>query len=316
MTDRPPATPAANWSDRSQLLATLAPVVFVVLWSTGFVAARYATQDNGPLAFLTVRLAIAGVGLALAARLSGASWPGAVGLRTSAWAGLGLHAAYLGGVFVAIDLGMSPALSALIAGLHPVVTSLVAARWFGEHLAPRQWAGVGLGLAGVALFTGDRLAGTEAALPVAALAAMAVSLAGIVIGTLVQRRRNAQVALLPGTAVQYLASAGLLGVLAVTVERQPLAVTPTFVLAQLWAIGVLSVGAVLLMLWLLRSRAAATVSSLFFLTPSLSALEAWLLFGDTLNAVTVVALAVSAVGVLLVVRPVRPPVTAGTGTSR
>ena len=288
-------------------------MVFVVLWSTGFVAARYAIEDNGPLAFVAVRLALAGTALAVAARVTGARWPTGRALHTSVVAGLGLQAAFVGGVFVAIDLGMSPVLSALIGGLHPVVTSVVAHLWFGERLGRRQWFGVALGLAGVALFTASRLSGTEAALPAAALVAMAVALGGIVSGTLVQRLRNAEVPLLPGTAVQYLASAAVVGVLAVAVERQPIEVTATFVAAQVWAVGVLSIGAVLLMLWLLRARAAAAVSSLFFLTPAFSAVEAWVLFGDTLDVVTVGALVVSAVGVLLVVRPVpaADPASAG-----
>lgn len=295
-------------ASRSPLVAAGGPVVFVVLWSTGFVVARYATQDNGPLAFVAVRFTLAGLGLTLAAWATGASWPRASALRTTATAGLGLQAAYVAGVFVAIDQGMSPALAALISGLHPVVTSVVAHQWFGEGIGARQWCGVALGLSGVAVFTADRLVGTEAALPATALLAMAASLAGIVGGTLLQRLRNTQVSLLPGAAVQYLASAAVLLVLAVSIERRPIAITANFVLAQAWAVGVLSVGAVLLMLWLLRARAASAVSSLFFLTPALSAVEAWVLFGDVLNATTIGALAVSAVGVLLVVRPPRAAV--------
>ena len=303
-----PEAPVAGPSPDRPLLLLVAPFVFVVLWSTGFVVARYATQDNGPLAFVAVRFSLAGLGLGVAGVLTRSRWPRGPALRTTAVAGLGLQAAYVAGVFVAIDLGMSPALSALISALHPVVTSVVAHLWFGEGLRARQWWGVALGVTGVAVFTAERLSGSEAALPLAALAAMAVALAGIVGGTLLQRLRNAEVSLLPGAAVQYLVSAVVLALLALTVERQPIRLTGTFVLAQAWAVGVLSVGAVLLMLWLLRARAAAAVSSLFFLTPAFSAVEAWFLFGDTLGPITVGALVVSAVGVLLVVRPVSPVV--------
>lgn len=309
----PSVDPTNGPPPRSAVVAVAAPMVFVVLWSTGFVVARYATEDNGPLAFVAVRFAVAGVGLALAAWATGAGWPRGSALRTTAVAGLGLQAAYVAGVFVAIDQGMSPALAALISGLHPVVTSVVAHLWFGERIGTSQWAGVALGLTGVTVFTADRLVGTEAALPATALVAMAVSLAGIVGGTLLQRLRNAEVSLLPGAAVQYLASAAVLIVLAAAVERRPVELTATFVLAQAWAVGVLSIGAVLLMLWLLRASAASAVSSLFFLVPALSAVEAWVLFGDRLNATTVVALAVSAVGVLLVVRPTTPPAVSNRG---
>ncbi|MEZ5340719.1 MAG: EamA family transporter [Acidimicrobiales bacterium] len=280
----------------------MAPWIFVVLWSTGFVAARYATEDNGPLAFLTLRMIGAAVVLAIASRAIGRVRITRRQIATSAIAGVGINALYLGGVFVAIDQGMSSALSALISGLHPVVTAVLASLFFGEQLRPRQWLGVGLGLAGVIWFTLSRTVGAETSLPTIALLAMAASLAGMVGGTLVQRRFNSGVPLLAGTSSQYVASAGLLGVAALTVERQPVVVTTTFSLAIIYAIVVLSVGAILLMLWLLQQGAAAHVSSLFFLAPGLSAIEAAVLFSERIDAPSVAALALSALGVVFVMR--------------
>jgi len=277
-----------------------APAVFVLLWSTGFVAARYATEDNGAMAFLTTRMVVAGGLLFITARLLGAPRLTRTQLMSSVIAGVGINALYLGGVFVAIAAGMSSSLSSLIAGLHPVATAILAFLLFSERLRSRQWIGVGLGLAGVAWFTIDSAQG--ASLPVISLVAMAVSLAGMVSGTLVQRRWNAQVPLLGGTAAQYGASAILLGLAAIFVERRAVVVTPTFVFALIYAVVVLSVGAVLIMLWLLRNGGAAQVSSLFFLTPTFSALEAAVLFGEPLTLVVVLSLALSAVGVVLVMR--------------
>ncbi len=280
----------------------LAPWIFVLLWSTGFVAARYATDDNGPLAFLTIRMVGAAAVLAIASRSLGQGRLTRRQLASSAIAGICINALYLGGVFVAIDQGMSSALSALISGLHPVVTAVLASLFFSEQLRARQWFGVGLGLAGVVWFTLTRTVGAETALPTIAMLAMGVSLVGMVGGTLIQRRFNADVPLLAGTSTQYVASALVLGVAALAVERQPVVVTRTFSFVMLYAIVVLSVGAILLMLWLLKQGAAAQVSSLFFLAPGLSAIEAAVLFGERIDVASIAALALSATGVVFVMR--------------
>lgn len=280
-------------------LDTVAPWVFVALWSTGFVGAHYA-GDAGPFSFLAVRLVAAAAILAAVARARGEAWP--VGRR--AWAdlglaGLGVHAVYLSGVFWSIGNGLPAGLSSLIAGLHPVVTSVAARVALGERLTARQWAGVGLGFTGVAVVVGDKLSagGAEASWP--AVVAMGLSVVGMSAGTLWQRARNSAQPLLTGTAVQYLGSAAVLAVLAVTVEGWDVTVTPSFVFAEIWSVVVLSCGAVLLMNLLLARRAAARVSTLFFLTPALSAAAGPVLYGERLGWIALPGLAVSAVGVAL-----------------
>lgn len=278
------------------------PVTFVLLWSTGFIVARYATDDSGPLTFLTLRLALSGIILfGVATALSAP----AIDRSQAAWAGIvgiGLHAVYLGGVFVAIGWGLPSGVSALIGGLHPVVTAVSARFALGERLRPAQWLGVALGFAGVVAVVVDRLSAGVSGITAGALAAMVISVAGMSTGTVVQRARGATMPLLRGTAVQYAVSSMVLLVPAVVWERFEFDLTWRFVLSMAWAVGVLSLAAVLLMLWLLQRRAAASVSSLFFLTPALSALEAAVLFGERLGALALVGLAVALCGVALTTR--------------
>lgn len=276
----------------------------MVLWSTGFLVARYATEDAGPFTFLAVRTAIASLLLFVAARLLGEPSVPRDALRGQAMVGLGMHAMYLGGVFAAIDLGLPAGLSALIAGLHPVVTAVVARFVLDERLARRQRVGTSLGMVGVVAVVIDRgVAGADVSL--GALVAMSIAVAGMVGGTIVQRRAGNSAPLVGGTAVQYAVTALALAVPAVVSERWEFEPTARTFLSLAWAIGVLSVAAVLIMLWLLRRREAASVSSLFFLTPALSALGAAVLFGERLGWSSLVGLAVAATGVWMVTAPVR-----------
>jgi drug/metabolite transporter (DMT)-like permease len=223
-------------------------------------------------------------------------------VRWSAVAGIGLHALYLGGVFVAIDRGMPAGVSALIAGLHPVLTSLLATRLLGERLKRVQWIGVGLGFVGVAVVVVDRLLAQSQGVTTFALVASAISIVGMSAGTLVQRRNGASTPLLWGTVVQFAASAAVLAVPALVWEGFVIEPTLQVSFAMAWSVLVMSIVAILMMLWLLQRQAAARVSSLFFLTPALSALEAAILFDERLGAAAIVGLVIGLAGVALVTR--------------
>lgn len=276
--------------------------MFVLLWSTGFVVARYGTDDAGPLTFLSLRLAIAAVVLAAVAATTGASRPTHGQVGWAAIAGLGIHATYLGGVFLAISWGMPSGVSALIAGLHPVVTSVLARAALGEHLRRVQWAGVTLGFAGVVVVVVDHLRGDTTGITAGALIASGASVLGMSLGTMVQRRTGTTTPLLWGTSVQYAAAAAVLTVGAVLHTDEGFTVTRRSLFALAWALVVLSIAAVLIMMWLLQRQAAASVSSLFFLTPALSTVEGAVLFGERLGAPALVGLAVALVGVALTLR--------------
>jgi len=274
----------------------------VVLWSTGFVVARYATDDTGPLTFLAVRMVLAAGILAAVAAMRASQ---RVDRRLVPWvmlAGIGMHVLYLGGVFVAIDQGLPSGISALIAGLHPVLTALASRRVLGERLIRIQWVGVFLGFAGVIVVVIDRLVTHSTGVTTLTMLASAISVLGMSGGTLVQRKKCSTMPLLWGTVVQYTTAAAVLLVLAVTWEHWDFSVTSRSMFALLWAVFVLSIAAVLLMLWLLQRRAASQVTSLFFLTPALSAIEGAILFGERLGLYAVVGLAISLVGVAFVTR--------------
>jgi len=289
---------------RGEALAPFAPWLFVLLWSTGFIGAKYGLPHADPLVFLGVRLAIAGALLAVLARLRGSREPlTRAGWGHAAVAGLLLHAGYLGGVFVAISLGVPAGVSAVIVSLQPVLTASLAAAVLGERVAPRQWLGLTLGLAGVGLVLSQGLAaaaGTAGALPFSGIMACVVALGATTAGTLYQKRHGAKVPLLAGTAVQYAAAAGVLLAAAAATGELSIRWTAAFTAAMVWLILALSLGAVLILLSLLRRGTAAQVSSLFYLVPPATAVEAYLLFGERLGALALLGLAVTAAGVALV----------------
>ena len=261
--------------------------------------ARYATKDAGPLTFVCVRMFIAAGLLWLIAtamrapRMTRSDWSAA------SIVGIFMHAIYLGGVFVAIDLGLPSGLSALIAGLHPVATSVAARVFLREQLSRKQIVGVFLGLVGVCAVVIEKLDATDSGVTTGAMIAMMVSILGLTVGTLVQRAFGKEMPLLRGTATQYLASGVVLAVASGFSESWRFEITSNTVFSMLWAVFVLSLGAVLLMMTLLARHTAAKVSSLFFLTPALSTIEGAILFDERLGALALVGLVIAIFGVRL-----------------
>jgi drug/metabolite transporter (DMT)-like permease len=296
-----------------------APAVFVLLWSTGFVGAKYGLPYAPPFTFLGLRLVTAAALLAVGALALPAGRATVRATRRgqyghAAVAGLLLHAGYLGGVFYAISVGVPAGVSAVVVSLQPVLTALLATRLLGERPALRQWLGLLLGVAGVALVVAPDLVGGAGghgtgSVPVRGLVACLVALASTTAGTLYQKRHGDEVPLLWGTAVQYAAASAVLLVVALGTERLATARTVTwtgdFVAALAWLVLALSIGAVLLLLLLLRRGTASGVASLFYLVPPATAVEALLLFGERLAPLSLAGLAVTVVGVALVVVPAR-----------
>ena len=280
--------------------ARLAPYIFVLLWSTGFVGAKYGLPYADPFIFLSLRIFIAAAILFLVALILRA--PVAIGaraIRNSMLIGFFLHACYLGGVFFAISEGLSASVAAVITSLQPVLVSLLAVRVLGEKLKKEQVAGLAIGLSGVILVLGPTL---KSNLPVAGLLGIAVALIGSTTATLLQKKIGTGVPLLAGTAYQYLASGSVLALAALATGDVSIQWSPKFILSFIWLIAVLSVGAVLLLLWLLNSGSAASVSSLFYLVPPATAVEAYFLFGEKVNTQGLIGIAVTAIGVWLVIK--------------
>jgi drug/metabolite transporter (DMT)-like permease len=271
--------------------------LFVLLWSTGFIAAKYGLPYAPPLTFLLVRFALVALLMTAVALAMRAPWPASpvewLHVAISAWL---VHGLYLGGVFVALAGGMAAGTSAMLVGLQPIVTVAIARAWLGERVAARQWLGLALGVAGVALVVRNR-----AALPgdLTGLVPSAIALAGISVGTLWQKRFCGRVDLRSGAAVQFAACAAVYAPLVLLFEGESIRWTVPFAFALGWSVVVLSVGAISLLYWLLRHGAASNVARLFFLVPAVTALMAWAFFGETLDAVAVAGMATIAVGVAL-----------------
>jgi drug/metabolite transporter (DMT)-like permease len=267
-----------------------------VLWSTGFIAAKLGLPDAPPFRFLAARFCVVALLMAAVAVAMRARWPSAREAAHSAVVALLVHAVYLGGVFVAMADGVPAGTSAMIVGLQPVLTVVIAHAWLGERVVPRQWAGLALGLGGVALVVRHKL-GLQGGLT--GLWPLVVALAGISVGTLYQKRYASHVDLRAGAAIQYAVCALVFAPLAAALEPEPIRWTGAFVFALAWSVIVLSVGAVSLLWLLLRHGAAANVAALFYLVPPVTALMAWLLFGETLDAWALGGMALIALGVAL-----------------
>lgn len=291
----------------SSRLATIAPFLFVLLWSTGFIGARFGLPYIEPFTFLSIRfvlvLLILG-GLTVMFQQPWLAQPIAYG--HSAIVGILLHSGYLGGVFFAIDGGMPAGLTALIVSLQPILTALISQWALGEQITWRQWFGLALGLIGVAAVVSDKLmaAGPPLVTPVTLTAAI-IALLATTAGTLYQKRFGAGLPLLSGTWAQYLGALLVTAPLALLFEKQVIDWQPALIGALLWLTLVLSIGAILLLMVLIRARTAARVSSLFYLVPPATAVEAWFLFGERLGWLAISGLVIASVGVALVV--IAPP---------
>jgi len=289
----------------SQLAIAAAPVLFVLLWSTGFIGARYGLPYIEPLTFLAVRMAFVVLIMAAIAIIGRARVPNAREVQHALVAGSLVHGLYLGGVFTAISQGVPAGISALIPGLQPILTSTIANRFMGERVTGIQWFGLVLGLLGVVLVMHDReiiLAGSFLG-----WIASFLSLIGITLGTLYQKRYCGAIDWRTGNLVQYIGAAVLFALGAFAFETREIHWSGELIFALAWLVLVLSIAAVGLMYWLIRRSAATGFASLFYLVPAVTALFAFLLFGERLDGVSIFGMAICAGGVVLANRGmVRP----------
>lgn len=287
--------------DIDTFAARAAPAVFVVLWSTGFIATKYVLHGAEPLTYLALRMAIVVGLMALIAAATRPQWPDRRGVFHSIVAGLLVHGFYLGGTAVAIAHSIPAGLSALIPGLQPVLTSTLANRFLGERVTPLQWMGLMLGLLGVVMILHNRPLAGDAGW---GWLATSVSLVSITLGTLYQRRYCSRIDWRAGNVVQYVAVAVFFGGGALLFEDNAVHWSAEFALALAWLTIVLSIGTIALLYWLIRHSAAASVASLFYLVPAVTALMAYLLFGEQLDAVAIAGMAICAAAVFVVNRRV------------
>ena len=284
---------------RGLKLASFAPVLFVILWSTGFVGAKYGLPYADPFIFLSVRVLIAALLLfAIAVLLKSPIAIGRSAVSRSALIGFFLHACYLGGVFYAISKGLPAGVAAVVTSVQPVLVSLLAVRVLGETLKRKQIVGLFLGFVGVITVLAPS---SKADIPISGLVAILVALLGSTTATLLQKKIGADVPLISGTAYQYLASGLVLGVAAIATGGTRIQWSQEFIVTFVWLLAALSVGAILLLLWLLNTASAASVSSLLYLVPPATALEAFFLFGEKVNTQGLLGIGITALGVWLVI---------------
>ena len=281
-------------------LERFAPALFVLLWSTGFVGAKYGLPYADPFVFLSVRILLAALLLfALARALRMPVRIGRGAIARSGLIGFFLHACYLGGVFYSIAQGLPAGVAAVVTSLQPVLVSVFAVKVLGESLRRGQVIGLLTGLLGVVLVLGPSL---ESEIPMPAIIAILVALIGSTSATLLQKKLGADIPLISGTAYQYLFSGCVLGIIALATQETSITWNLRFAAAFVWLVLVLSVGAILLLLWLLNTGSAAKVSSLFYLVPPATAIEAFFLFGEKVNTQGFLGIGITALGVWLVMR--------------
>ncbi len=278
----------------------LAPAVFVLLWSTGFIGAKFGLPYAGPFTFLSLRMAAAILGLGLVAAYWRTPWPKSL-MRTIhiAVAGLLVHGVYLGGVFFAISQGVPAGFTALIVGLQPLLTAFIAHFLFDEKIMGRQWLGLILGLLGVGLVVSQKISFSIS--PAGLLAALA-ALIGITAGTLYQKRFCPDMNLVSGALIQYAVTLLPFFILAALVEPLQVEWTAPFIFALAWLTAALSIGAVFLLFILINSGQAVQVAGLFYLTPPTTAIMAFILFDETLSLTVFAGFIAAAIGVAMVRR--------------
>jgi drug/metabolite transporter (DMT)-like permease len=285
--------------DIENLAARAAPAIFVVLWSTGFIATKYVLHNAEPLTYLAIRMAVVVGLMAVIVAIARPRWPDWTGVGHSIVAGILVHGVYLGGTAIAIAHSIPAGLSALIPGLQPILTSTLANRFLGERVSPLQWTGLLLGLAGVVLILHDRPMGGEAGW---GWLASGASLVSITLGTLYQKRYCGEIDWRSGNLVQYVAVTIFYAAGALAFESNVVHWTREFVLGLVWLAVVLSIGSIGLLYWLIRRSAATSVASLFYLVPTVTAVMAYGLFGERLDLVAISGMVACAAAVFLVNR--------------
>lgn len=286
--------------------ARIIPALFVVLWATGFIGARYAMPWAEPFTFLWMRFAIS---IALLLFLVPVLRARPIGWNDAFHAGLAgimMHAFYLGGVFWAVRHGLPAGLAGLIVGLQPMLTAVMAGAFIGETITRRHWLGLVVGLAGVAIVLSPKFAGIGSGVTPATVGAAVLAVIAMSGGTVWQKRFVARADLVAVTLCQYVG--GLLVALPISLlfESGAITVNGELVFAMAWLVLVLSIGAIFLLMILIREGEVGRVASLFYLVPAVTALLAWLLFGETLNLVQLAGMAVTTFGVALATRRAAP----------
>lgn len=292
---------------RRAALAT-APGLFVFLWSTGWISARAAVIDSDPLTFLAARFGLAFVVFVALVAAMGAPWPRRLGDYLHAMAsGMLLHALYLGGVWWAVGQGVPAGISAVIAATQPIMTAILAPWLLRERIGRMQWIGIVLGFAGIIVVLAPRIAaaaGTDLQRLQLALAVNMGAMISVTLGTFYQKRFIPSGDLRTTALLQYAGAFPAVLLAAWLLEPMRLTISLSGVATMAWSVIAISLGAILLYLWLIREGAVSKSANLVYLVPAAAAVEAWVLFGERLSPLQIAGIAITITGVALASRRV------------
>ncbi len=283
----------------SSVTARLAVPAFIVIWASGYVVAKLAATGAEPLSFLVLRYVGVCVLMGVLALVGGATWPSRRDAFHIAVAGVLIQALYLGGVWVAIRMGLSAGIAALIVNLQPVLTVCLSF-WTGERVTRRQVLGVAIGFIGVLLVLAAKLLATSGALGIPVVICVA-ALLGSTIGVLYQKRYVPNFDLRSGQVIQFAAAIVATLPFAWWFESFNIHWTSSVIVAMLWSVFVLSGIGISIMFYLLRHGSVTRLTSAMYLVPGLTAVMAWLMFDETLGWNVIAGMAVSLFGIYLVV---------------
>jgi len=286
-------------------IRAITPLIFVLLWSTGFIGAKYILPYAEPFVFLTIRYFFATLILvALAKILKESLKISKAAIKQSMIVAVFLHVIYIGGVFYAVFIDIPAGITAVIVSLQPILVSLLAIPLLGERLSYRQVFGLALGFIGVLfllspkLFEGDLSTGFSTF----GIICCVLALLGTTGGYLLQKKGGTDIPFLAGTAVQFATSTIIFAIAAVIFEPLTVDITLEFVLALTWIVVALSIGSIFLLYYLLRRDSASSVSSLYYLVPPLTALQAYYFFDEKIKGIGLIGMVLAALGTLIVTR--------------
>jgi drug/metabolite transporter (DMT)-like permease len=278
------------------------PLLFVFIWATGFVLARFVAPHVEPFSFLTLRYLLSFLVFAGLAFAAGAAWPATwTGWRNALVTGVLMQATYLGGVFWSTRHGLPVGIAALIGGLQPLLTALLSQPLLGERVRPMQWLGIAMGFLGALLVLAPNL-GVTGNIPPAGLAACLIGAIAMTLGTIWQKRTASGVDLRTNAAVQFIGAAVVTAPVAALTENAGFDGSWQAWAGLAWGVLALSVGAIWLLLIMIRRGAVASVASLFYLVPPVAAVIAFFLFGQRLHPIQIGGMALAAVGVAIASR--------------
>ena len=289
-----------------KLALTAAPALFVFLWSTGWISARAAVIDSDPLTFLAARFSFALLVFGVLVAAVRAPWPArSIDVVHAMFSGVLLHAIYLGGVWWAVGQGVPAGISAVIAATQPIMTALLAPLLIRERISLKQWAGIVLGFAGIVIVLMPRIAaatGADFSTLQLALGVNMIGMIAVTLGTFYQKRFIPTGDLRTTAMLQYAGTVPVMLLAAYLLEPMRLTISWTSVATMVWSVIAISLGAILLYLWLIRNGAVSKSASLIYLVPAAAAIEAWLLFGEQLTPLQIGGILITVAGVALATR--------------